>query len=245
VGYIGSRSALGWWRGGFALLRRAPWRIAAWSLLPLLVEILLQALPTIGVVASKLLTPLAGVLSVLAFARIARGQPVNGAALGAGLRRIGAARLVALALVAFAIYLLQVLVAAAVYGAAAVDVAVLGRTSGHEELLADRSFLLLLVLVGLVPGVLLLFVTPLVALADRSVAGAVSQSAGALLSSPAALALTYGLTALLVALAITWGQGIALLLVVPMLSAVYFAAYVDVFGLPPDRTAPAGSARRS
>jgi hypothetical protein len=195
-------------------------------------------------VASKLLTPVAGVLTILAFDRIARGQPGNVEAIGAGLRRADAPRLVGLALVGFAIYLLQVLLAVAVYGGPALDVAVLGRTAGHEELLADRSFLVLLVLVGLVPGAALLFVTPLVALGDRTVGRAVSQSAGAMLSSPAALALTYGLTALLVVLGITWGQGIALLLLVPVLSAVYFAAYVDVFGLPPRDGVSAAGERR-
>jgi hypothetical protein len=238
VAWLSTPRALGWWRAGLALLARAPGRVAAWSLFPLAVEVLLQLVPVIGIVASKLLTPVASAVTFLALDRIVRGQPAPPDALAAGLRRIGTGNLLGLALIGVAIYVLQLVVAYLAYGDAAIDLALLGRTAGHEALLADRGFLVLLVLVGLVPGVLLLFVTPLVVLGGRTTPRAVSLSAGAMLASPGAAAVTFALTALLIGTAIASGFGLVLLVLVPLLTAVYFAAYRDAFGevaAPPPR----------
>jgi hypothetical protein len=229
VAYLTAPRALAWWRAGFALLRIAPWRFALWSLMPLAVEVLLQLVPGVGIVASKLVTPIASAATWLAYDGLVRRQPVPPDALAAGLRRVGARNLAGLAVLGLAIYAVQVAVALAFYGAPAWDLTVLGRTEGNEALLADRRLLLVLVLTGLAPAVVLLFVTPLVVLGGRDIGRAVSQSAGAMLSSPGALALTYGTTALALAAAIA-GSGLLLLLLVPLLGAVYLAAYRDVYG---------------
>jgi hypothetical protein len=230
VAWLDTPRALGWWRRGAAFLAGAPGRVAVWSLFPLAVEVLLQLVPVVGIVASKVLTPLAGAVTFLAFDRIARQQPAPPDALLTQLRRVGARNLVGLAVIGVGIYALQLAVGVAVYGAPALDLALLGRTTGHEALMADRGFLLLLVLVGLLPGVLLLFVTPLVVLGGRSTPRAVSLSAGAMLASPGAAAVTFALTALLIGAAIASGLGLLLLVLVPLLSAVYFAAYRDAWG---------------
>jgi hypothetical protein len=140
----------------------------------------------------------------------------------------------------FTIYIAQVIVGYLVYGAPALDVALLGRTEAHRELL-DQRFLLVLVLVGLVPGVLLLFVTPLVALGAQSALRAASISSATMLTSPAAYVVTFVVTAALLVVAITWGRGIALLVLVPWVSAVHFVAYRDVFGQFGRFEHPAGS----
>ena len=226
---IPARAALQWWARGLGFWKQAPLRITLWSLLPLVVEALLQALPEVGIVVSKLLTPVASVVVYLAFDGIHRKQPLSAAAVATRVRQIGAGGLLGLALVMFTIYIAQVIVGYLAYGAPALDVALLGRTDGHRELL-DQRFLLVLVLVGLVPGVLLLFVTPLVALGGQAPMRAASISAATMLTSPAAYVVTFVLTAILIAAAITWGSGIALLALVPWVSAVHFVAYRDVFG---------------
>jgi hypothetical protein len=235
-------AALQWWARGLGFWKQAPLRITLWSLLPLVVEAMLQALPEVGIVVSKLLTPVASAVVYLAFDGIHRKQALSARALSAKLRQIGAGGLLGLALVMITIYVAQVIVGYMVYGAPALDVALMGRTEAHGELL-DQRFLLVLVLVGLVPGVLLLFVTPLVALGGQSPIRAASISTATMLSSPAAYVVTFVLTAVLIAAAITWGRGIALLALVPWVSAVHFVAYRDVFGRFGHADKPAGSDR--
>ncbi|HQR55527.1 MAG TPA: hypothetical protein PLW72_06025 [Burkholderiaceae bacterium] len=237
---IPARAALQWWSRGFDFWKQAPLRITLWSLLPLVVEALLQALPDIGVVASKLLTPSVSALVYVAFDGIHRRQPLSAAALAARVRQIGVGALLGLALVMFTIYIAQLIGGYLVYGAPALDVAILGRAEAHRELL-DQRFLLMLVLVGLVPGVLLLFVTPLVALGGQSPLRAASISSATMLTSPAAYVVTFVVTAALLAAAITWGRGIALLVLVPWVSAVHFVAYRDVFGQFGRFESPAGN----
>jgi hypothetical protein len=238
--FISGRTALQWWARGLDFWKRAPLRITLWSLLPLVVEALLQAVPDVGIVASKLLTPMASVLVYLAFDGIYRKHALGARNLAASLRQIGVGGMLGLALVTFSIYVVQVFVGYLVYGAPALDVALLGRTEAQAELLNQR-FLLVLVLAGLVPGVLLLFVTPLVALDRQSPMRAASISIATMLTSPAAYGVTFLLTAVLVAAAITWGRGIALLVLVPWVSAVHFVAYRDVFGRVGRVADPAGN----
>jgi hypothetical protein len=198
---VPARAALQWWGTGLAFWKQAPLRTTLWSLLPLVVEAVLQVLPDVGVVASKLLTPAASALVYLAFDGIQRRQPLSAAALAARVRRIGVGGLLGLALVMFTIYIAQVVVGYLAYGAPALDVALQGRTEVHRELL-DQRLLLMLVLVGLVPGVLLLFVTPLIALGGQSPMRAASISSATMLTSPAAYVVTYAVTAALLAAAI-------------------------------------------
>jgi len=232
--------ALGWWLQGVWFWKSAPLRVAFWSLLPLAFEALLQALPVVGIVASKLIVPLVGGLSLLAFDRIVRRQAVDVSELLSDLRRLGPAGLAGLVIAGFAVFLLQLVTGYVAYGPGAIDLLLWGDTAAHPDLLADKQIFLTLVLVALAVGMLLLFFAPLVVLHRLHPAAALSLSATTMLAAPAALIVTYVLSALLFAAALTWGYGLGLLLLVPLLSAVYFMAYRDVFVAPAaDRTAAA------
>lgn len=228
-GRISFVRALGWWAQGLWLLKTAPLRVAFWSLLPLAFEALLQAMPVFGIVASKLFVPLVSGLSLLAFDRIVERRGIEVTELVADLRRVGRVGLAGLIVAAFAVYLLQLATGYLAYGDGAIDLLLWGNAAAQPELVADRKLFLTLVLTALALGMLLLFFAPLVVLQRMHPARALSLSAATMLAAPAALLLTYALSALLFAAALTWGYGLGLLLVVPLLSAVYFMAYRDVF----------------
>jgi len=221
--------ALGWWAQGLWFWKSAPLRVAFWSLLPLACEALLQAVPVVGIVASKLVVPLVSGLALLAFDRIVNRRNVEMTELVSDLRRVGPVGLAGLVAVAFAVYLLQLATGYLIYSEGAIDLLLWGDAAAQPELVADRRLFLTLVLTALALGMLLLFFAPLVVLQRAHPTAALSLSAATMLAAPVALLLTYALSALLFAAALTWGYGLGLLIVVPLLSAVYFMAYRDVF----------------
>jgi len=222
--------ALRWWTGGLSFLRRAPARLSLLALLPLVVEIVFQFVPVLGIVLSKLATPIAVVLVYLAYDNFSRNGAVDLPKATQRLLSLGWSALAGLALISSLIYVTQILIGYLIHGEAAIDVAVLGRTEKHKELL-DSRFLLTLILPGLIPGTLLFFFGPLVGLARRRPLSAASSSIGAMLGSPAALIVTLVVTGTLAVVAILWGYGIGLLLFAVWATATGFVAYRDVFGI--------------
>jgi hypothetical protein len=220
--------ALRWWTGGLAFLRQAPLRLSLLALLPMVVEIAFQLVPTLGIVLSKLATPIAVVLVYLAYDNFVSSRAVD---LPKATRRLGSLGwdcLAGLAIISFLVYVTQILIGYLIHGEAAIDVAVLGRTEEHRELL-DSRFLLTLILPGLIPATLLMFFGLLVGLARQRPVAAARISVETMLGSPAALLVTLLVTCALAAVAILWGYGIGLLLFAVWATATGFVAYRDVF----------------
>lgn len=225
---ISASRAARWWIAGLQFWKRAPIRISLISLAPLVVEAIAQIVPGIGIPLSKLLVPLVTAAIYLALDEIDAGRPMSQRSIWAGLRRAGWRQLLLLSLLMMVIYVTQLAVATAVYGEAAVDVALLGNLEPHRELL-DTNFVLTLVLPGMIPATLLMFALPLLVLGGLPATRACSVSIARLLTSPAAFIATVAITAALVAVAFTFGKGLLLLLVVPCATATGYVAYRDAF----------------
>ncbi|HSM09984.1 MAG TPA: hypothetical protein VK827_00235, partial [Lysobacter sp.] len=151
---------IGWMLGAWRLFRSAPAGIFTLSLLPILLESALQAVPDAGIASSKLLTPLASawVLAMLdSRARTGRFAPAQAGRLW--LARLPQLLLVSLLLVG--VFAFQLLVAAAIGdGAHALRLAV----GDFSALGLSRSQLAIVLASGVVPGSLLMFVGPRVLL---------------------------------------------------------------------------------
>lgn len=235
--------ALSWWTGALAFLRQAPLRLSLLALLPMVVEVAFQLVPTLGIVLSKLATPIAVVLVYLAYDNFVNARAVELPKAGRRLGSLGLDCLAGLAIISFLVYVMQILIGYLIYGEAAIDVAVLGRTKEHRELL-DSRFLLTLILPGLIPATLLMFFGLLVGLARQRPVAAARISVETLLGSPAALLVTLLVTCVLAAVAILWGYGIGLLLFAVWATATGFVAYRDVFeGAVTQNSASVGSAQ--
>lgn len=234
--------ALRWWTGGLAFLGQAPLRLSLLALLPLVVETAFQLVPTLGIVLSKLATPIAVVLVYLAYDNFIQARAVDLAKATRRLGSLGWNRLTGLASISFLVYVTQILIGYLIHGDAAIDVAVLGRAEEHRELL-DSRFLLTLILPGLIPATLLMFFGLLVGLARQWPVVAARISVETMLGSPAALLVTLLVTGVLAAVALLWGYGVGLLLFAVWATATGFVAYRDVFesGQPQSSTSVVGA----
>jgi hypothetical protein len=214
-----------------AFLMQAPLRLSLLALFPLAVEVAFQLMPTLGIVLSKLATPIAVVLVYLGYDSFVQGRALDLPGAARRLGSLGRERLAGLALISFLIYSLQILIGYLIYGETAIDVAVLGRTEEHRELI-DSRFILTLILPGLIPATLLMFFGPLVGLARERPIAAARMSVETMLSSPSAFVVTFLVTCVLAVVAILWGYGIGLLLFAVWAMATGFIAYRDAFETP-------------
>lgn len=148
--------ALHWSMEGLRWWRRAPWMLLWLCLLQLLVEIVLQLIPWVGVTLSKLVVPLLLMGIFLGLDDVAAGKRLRLACLAGCLRR--GRFLSALGLAAwwgFLVFGAQQLIAYLVYGSAAVDAVLFGHMAAHPEL-ANLQFTRTLILPGLLFTTLLL-----------------------------------------------------------------------------------------
>jgi len=223
-----AQQALQWWILGLRLWRRAPLRLTLLCLAPLVVEAVLQVIPIVGIVLSKVVVPLFsfGVLVVLD--RVWRSRLFSLRGLLWSFRKDHFWIALEVALVLLAVFAFQVFVAYAAYGYAAVDAVVFGRIAEHRELL-NHTFVLTLILPGELPATLLMFLVPLVVLDGVRPLRAAGISIRLLAFSPASLLLTCGVSGLLLGAALTWGYGLPMLVVIPWMSIMGYAAYRDVF----------------
>ena len=104
----------------------------------------------------------------------------------------------------------------------------LRRGASTTELLS-RTFVLVLILPGMVPATLLMFLMPLVVFDGVRPLRAAGISIRLLASSPPSFLVTCALSSLLPAAALTWGYGLLMLVVVPWMGTMGYAAYRDVF----------------
>ena len=226
---ISTRSAIAWWASGFGLLRRAPIRLSIVCLLPLVVEGLVQLIPLVGTPLSKIIVPLVGNGILVVFDRFWTTGNVAWRGLLWSFAAKNRGPALQLALISASVFVLQVALATAIYGPAAFDAVVLGHPHAHPEL-AGRTFVLVLILPGLLPAGLLLFAGPLVVLCGRRPVEAATSSIRLMASSPGALAFTCLTMAAMITVSLLWGYSMLLLLVFfPWMGATGYMAYRDVF----------------
>lgn len=164
--------AAAWLRDGWRVFRRAPLRIVLLSLLPILFEALCQAVPVVGMPASKALTPLVSAWALLMLDRRVRHGAFAPAATACGwFARRGA--LAAVALLGLAVFAVQLGVAALIAGPGAAlalgtgDVAALGMDRGQVAMVLASGMLPALGVVYAVPRIVLDSVAPAAALAEN------------------------------------------------------------------------------
>ena len=221
--------ATGWYREGFRLWRRAPFRLIGFSLALLVAEAIVQLLPLAGTVLSKALVPMLGVGLWLGLYQLDRGQPLRFACLWAGWRhRRRWSLLWLMAMLGLTVFGLQVACAAAAYGPAVWDGVVLGHWTGHPQL-RTREFLYVLMLPGLVPSTLLSLAPPLFLFHGETVPAAITGSLRLMLRHGVAvtLAVVPQLALFAASLSSPWLLPL-LLLLTPLSTAVGFAVWRDL-----------------
>lgn len=212
-----------WLAASWRLFRLAPLALIGLALLPIAFEGLWQAVPVAGVVVSKLLTPFASAWSLAMLDRKVR----HGAFDARAATRRWAARLPALAAVAIlsaGVFAAQLLVAAWIGGVGQAAAVAFGRFDAIE---LSRAQLAAVLASGFVPSTFLMFVMPRVLLDDLGVAGAVRESAGAVLRYWKAVTLLTALTAALLVATLWWPW--MLLVLLPLGLCVGYSAYRDLF----------------
>lgn len=217
-----------WMLGAWRLFRSAPVRIFALSLFPILVEAALQVLPDVGIVVSKLLTPLASAWVLATLDRKAR----TGIFAPAQAVRLWVTRLPQLLLVSLllaGVFVFQLSITAAIGGTGQALALALGDVAGMN---LSRTGLAAILAAGVLPGSLLMFVGPRVLLDGVDVATALGESLRTVGRYWRPVTLLALLFAALVA-SLLWVP-LLLLVLLPFATCVGYAAYRDVF----DRTSP-------
>ncbi|WP_017463343.1 hypothetical protein [Dyella ginsengisoli] len=226
--------AAGWYREGFRLWRRAPFRLVGLSLACMVAEVLLQLVPLAGTVLSKAVVPMLAVGVWIGLDRLARGEPLRFACLLSGWRHPRWPALWGLsAAVGLIVFAVQVAAAAAVYGPAVWDAVVLGHLLHHPALQTRRMEFVLL-LPGLVPATLLTLAPPLFLFRGEGVLAALAGSLRRVAAHAVAftLALLPQLVLFAVALSSPWAMPL-LLLLMPLGTLLAYAAWRDLAGAPP------------
>ncbi len=221
------RQALQWWILALRLWRRAPLRLALLCLSPLAVEAVVQLVPIVGIVLSKVVVPFFSLGILVVLDRVWRSRIFSLRGLLWSFHKEHVRTALEVALISAVVFAFQVFVAFVVYGYPAVDAVMFGRIAQHRELL-NHTFVLVLILPGEVPATLLMFLAPLVVLGGVRPLRAAGMSIRLLAFAPASLLVTCAVSAVLLGAALTWGYGLAMLVVVPWISMVGYVAYRDV-----------------
>jgi len=227
-GRITARDAIAWWIDGLVFWRFAPIRLAVVCLLPLLLEAVIQLLPWIGTPLSKVVVPFFANGVVVVLDRLWTTREFRWRGLWWSFAPQNRRQALQVALIIASVFVLQVACAMAVFGVGAFDAVVWGHLASHPDLMT-RSFPLVLILPGVPLGTLLMFTVPLVVLQHERPIEAAKKSIRLMVSSPAALVFFCLITCLLFGLALVFGYGLLLLLVIPWTSLTGYAAYRRVF----------------
>lgn len=150
-----------WWSAGLRLALRAPFRILIASLLPLVVEALVQLIPWFGVVLSKLLTPFFVLGSLVALSHLETRGEWHWSDLGSAFSANRRAQALRWSLLMSAIWLFQSAIALAVYGGAGLRALLLG---AHTSQLMTPAFAATVIVPGLLLAVPLMLSGPLLAI---------------------------------------------------------------------------------
>lgn len=212
-----------WLIDAWRLFRRAPVRIFLLSLLPIVVEGLVQLTPGVGMVASKLLTPLASAWVLALIDNKAR----SAAFASASASRRWLSRLPLLlwvALLSATVFALQLLVAAALGG---LDQALALAIGDRANLHFARVQLAVILTSGLLPAALLMFVMPRVLLDGVEVGPALVESMRCAIRYWRPVAIVTLVAAGLVAGMLWWLP--LLLVLLPFSLLIGYTGYRDVF----------------
>jgi hypothetical protein len=212
-----------WLVDAWRLFRRAPLRMFLLSLLPLVVEALIQLVPEAGVVASKLLTPLASAWVLALVHHKAR----DGIFAPARASSVWVSRLVSLLAVALAsatVFAFQLLVATAL---GSVEQAFALASGDFGKLAFGRVELALILASGMLPGSLLMFLMPRVLLDGKGVGTALGESVSCVLRYWRPVAIISLLMAGMAAASL-WSPAV-LLVFVPLFTLIGYSSYRDVF----------------
>ncbi|QNK01124.1 hypothetical protein [Dyella telluris] len=218
-----------WCVEGFRLWARHPFRLLVLSLLPLLVEALLQSIPWAGMLLSKLITPMFGMGVLFGLAHADQSGRLPWSSLfyawhpGMVRRALGLA-----AITAPAIFAMQQVLVAMMFGWPAVDVVLLGHAGAHPALVVNQVFRCLLILSG-VPLSVLLGLAPFALLDGATPWRACTQSARIVWRNGGAFT-AFGVIQLLgfaAMLLLPWGM-LLIVLLLPWSSASVWLAWQDV-----------------
>lgn len=215
-----------WLADAGRILRRAPVRLVLLPFLPLMIEILIQLVPAVGIALSKVITPVFGAwILLMTHDRIQHGAFAPGRNLGRLVARRHA--VLALAIIGVAVFGMQCLVAMALGGPAAamgliandpIAIAALG-SAGLAVTLASAAL----------PMAVLFFVFPHLILSGRPVGAALQEGVTPLRTWWPPVIVIMAISGLLLAMALT--QPAALLVLVPVGFLVGYAGYRDAFAL--------------
>jgi hypothetical protein len=206
---------------GWRLWMRKPWLLGLLTLLPILVEVVIQPIPRYGMLSSKILANLLIGVIWLALDQVARTDRVDFKKIVNTLQR-NAVAWIALTLVGLiVIFGFQVWLAWVIYGQHALEWLLLGDMSTHPS----QSPILLLAIIpaGVITGTLIMMAIPLVLLCGMSALKAVGESLRIVFAHLGFFALFAIVTAVLVTAGLV--TIIGLLLIVPWMSACGYAAY--------------------
>lgn len=229
-----------WCRDGLRLWRRAPFMLVLLGFCCLLVEALLQQIPWVGVLISKVVVPMCVAGIWLGLDELQRGGRLRFSSLWAGWRH---PRWIALWILSGLTGLLvsgfQLAGGWMVYGHDVLDAVAFGHAAAHPALLT-RNFEYVLLLPGELPAMLLLLATPLLLFRGASITGAIRGSIRIVLAAPLAFGLLTLLGTALLALCLVNGWALLLLVLAltPWSNAVAYATWNDVSAQPyPDARA--------
>lgn len=215
---------------GWRLWMRSPWALGLLALSPLISEFLLQQIPMVGMLGSKIVTGLLLGVIWLAFDSVARTGRTDLAGVVSRLRRKTIPWIVSAIVVMTIVFGFQVLAGCAIGGPHAFEWLVLGDMKSHPPQNPFR--LLAIVPLGVIPGTLVMLTMPLVLLRDRPIGAALTESIRLVLDNPVFF--------LVYTLATTLLTVIALLTVVGLLPVTAWLAasvYVVYRALLPEREA--------
>jgi hypothetical protein len=231
IGNIGVGRLRGWVGQTWTLFRSAPLRLMGLALLPVVFEAIVQLIPEVGMVLSKLLTPLASAW-VLAMVHQRALTGAFGPAHASGRWRARLGQLLPLALVSSGVFAFQL--------AAGILIAdwehMVALASGSvSDLRLSRPQMAAILASGIVPATLLMFAPPLVLLSGQSIGRAIEQSVLAVVRYWRPM-LIYALVSAALIAGMLW-QIWMLLLYLPAALYVGYAAYRDIFLLEPGHVA--------
>lgn len=218
-----------WCVEGFRLWARHPWRLLVLSLLPVLVEGLLQCIPWAGMLLSKLFAPMFGLGVLFGLAHAAQSGCLPWSSLFDAWRSGMFWRAFGLTAIAVpTIFAVQQILVTMVYGWQAVDAVLLGHAAAHPALAANPVFRCLLILSG-VPLSVLLSMAPFALLDGETPWQACMRSVRIVRGQGGAFAAYVVIQLLGFAgmLLLPWGL-LLLVLLLPWSTACAWAAWQDV-----------------
>lgn len=214
--------AFAWYEEAMRLFKRAPLNWCLLGLITLAAELLLQLVPGIGVAASKVIIPVIECGMLIGAAAVDRGEALElrYAVAAFGARAVALAAIVGSALVVFG--------AEAITGYAVAGVNLLA--PGGEDVELSTSTMGAMFTIGTLASLPVLFV-PFAALFDHaSFAHAFVTSAHGFALNMLPL-LVFGALALMLIVVGLLSFGIALIAILPLLSAASYVAWKDIYGL--------------